>query len=65
VAWGNVSGMDDDLAGGADADAFGANAGDGLQGQMDNATLARIHGIELEGLTRSLHSLGGGASHHF
>jgi hypothetical protein len=57
-------GVDNDLAIGADADALGSDTGDGLQREMDNAALARIHGIELERLPRSLDTFGGGAGHH-
>lgn len=57
--------MDDDLAVGAEADAFGADAGEGLQGEMDDAAFAGVHGIEFEGLLGGLHAFGGGASHHF
>ena len=60
-----VGGVDDDLAVRAEADAFGADAGEGLQGEMDDAAFAGVHGIELEGLLGGLNAFGGGASHHF
>lgn len=46
------------------ARAFGANARKRLQREVNNPSFARIHGIQLEGLTGALHAFGGGACHH-
>src|SRR5207249_1119110 len=54
-----VRGMDDHLAVFADAGAFRAHPGHILQGHMHDAALARRHGIQAEGLVRSLHAFGG------
>ena len=51
---GFVRGVDYDLAFFAHADAFGADAGDVFEGEMDDAAFAGGHGIEAERLARSL-----------
>jgi len=56
--------MDDDLAFFAHADAFGADPGQVFEGEMDDATFARGHGIEFKGLAGGLHAFGGDASGH-
>src|SRR5262245_47834503 len=57
--------MNDDLATWAHADALGADAGYGLEREVNDAAFARVHGIEFERLARGLHAFGGGARHHF
>jgi hypothetical protein len=56
--------VDDDLAVLAHAYAFGADAGDILEGEMDDAAFARGHGIEAKGLLGGLDAFGGNASGH-
>jgi len=57
--------VDDYLAVWAEAYAFGADAGQGLECEVDDAAFAGVHGIELEGLTGGLDTFGGRAGHHF
>ena len=57
-------GVDDDLAVLAHADAFGADARDVLEGEVDDAALARGHGIEAKGLLGGLDAFGGNARGH-
>src|SRR5437667_5317982 len=59
-----IRGMNDDLAFFADAHTLRANSGNILQRQMDDAALARGHGIQPEGLARTLHALRGHARRH-
>ena len=56
---GYVGGVDYDLAFFAHADAFGADARDVFEGEMDDAALAGGHGIQAEGLARSFDAFGG------
>src|SRR5579863_7728137 len=60
-----VGGVDDYLAVRAEADAFGADTGKGLHGEVDDAAVAGVHGIEFKGLTGGLDAFGGGTGHHF
>jgi hypothetical protein len=53
---GFVRRVDYDLAFFAHADAFGADAGDVFEGEMDDAAFARGHGIQAERLARGLHT---------
>ena len=57
--------MDDYLAVWAESYAFGADAGQGLKREVDDAAFTGVHGIEFEGLAGGLDSLGGSAGHHF
>src|SRR5262249_33231345 len=41
-----------------------ADTGNGLKGKMNDAALARVHGVEPERLPRGLHAFSSGASHH-
>ena len=61
---GFVCGMDYDLAFFAHADAFGADAGDVFQGEVDDAAFARGHGIQAERLARSFDAFGGNFGGH-
>src|SRR5690349_5483246 len=64
VLLGRSGGVDDDLAVLAHADTFGAYAGDILEGEVDDAALARGHGIQAKGLLGGLDAFGGNASGH-
>ena len=48
----------------AHADAFGADAGDVFEGEVDDAALARGHGIEAEGLAGAFDAFGGDFGGH-
>src|ERR1700722_12910005 len=61
---GFIRGVDYDLAFIAHADAFGADAGDVLEGEMDDAAFARGHGIEAKGLARSFYTFCGDFGGH-
>src|SRR6202030_2339973 len=56
---GFVRGVDYDLAFFAHAHAFGADAGDIFEGEVDDAAFARGHGIQTERLVRSFDAFGG------
>jgi hypothetical protein len=64
VLLGRGGGVDDDLAVLAHADTFGAYAGDILEGEVDDAALARGHGIEAKGLLGGLDAFGGDTGSH-
>ena len=59
-----VGWVDDNLAFFAHADALRANAGNVLQGEVDNAALSRRHGIQAEGLLGLLYALCGDTRGH-
>src|SRR6516164_2396211 len=59
-----VGRMDHHLALRSDTDAFGADAGNRVQREVDDAALAGVHGIHFEGLARDSDPFGRGARHH-
>src|SRR5450755_2711682 len=61
---GFVGGVDYYLAFFAHADAFGADAGDVFAGEVDDAALARGHGIEAEGVAGAFDAFGGDFGGH-
>ena len=53
-----------DLAFFAHADAFGSDAGNVFEGEVDDAAFARGHGIEAKGLAGAFDALGGDFGGH-